>query len=123
MRDSLDAETDTEAGRSPRALPLRKPSPARSLGGSQTMKDRVAAIRAERKGNVSPRASPTPSQDPTQDPAQDSQPTAVDPQLKTATPLEKVASLHLPCDKVNLLIFCISSRPLIPLHKIPGGWL
>ena len=57
------------------------------------MKDRVAAIRAERKGNVSPRASPTPSSDPTNN----IQSSAVDPQIKTITPLEKVcAPPHVP---------------------------
>ena len=50
------------------------------------MKDRVAAIRAERKGNVSPRASPTPSTDT----GKDAQPSTVDPQIKNPTPLEKV---------------------------------
>ena len=76
-----------DANKTPTPLPLRNVSPARSSrgGGNNRMKDRVAAIRAERKGTAtpSPRPSPTPSDEPERK-------DAAEPHLKSTTALDKV---------------------------------
>ena len=101
---SVLPETGHEEHRTPVPLAVRNPSPRRSSGGglqfegNSRIADRVAAIRAQRKGNLSPRTSPSqiPSPQPsptpilTSDPSQDTQPAL--PELKRPSRADKVCS-------------------------------